>query len=335
MVNKNKPISEVEIKKLKDIRLNRKPTLIEALSDAPNVEKVREIVKEVEDNVGRYNCFSVYIITDGGLINTDFCCDITAKVFERYKIGYLMELKTVHVIGYCSIRKRIPTIFNSLESVFKEQVIEGVIPDYEASTYSIDVKRAKGSFDSLIPEGEFILGDGSSLAYFGEDVKLLESNEQRFPWQNKLLETIFDIDKKKFLDPDDRTIIWIYDSKGCTGKSKFVKWMCVNHPEEVTKIIFGTSGQLRSSFISAGIKICYFLDIPRTKGNDDSIECIISAIEDLKNGHLVTNFYGKYKQLLMNPPHVIVFSNDKCPKELMSQDRWLKFEIKNNQLKKM
>jgi hypothetical protein len=75
--------------------------------------------------------------------------------------------------------------------------------------------------------------------------------------------------------------------------------------------------------------------MPRTTGKEDNLESMISAIEDLKNGHLVSNFYGRHKKLIMNPPHIVVFSNQKCPKHMMSSDRWLTFEIKNNDLKKI
>lgn len=89
------------------------------------------------------------------------------------------------------------------------------------------------------------------------------------------------------------SIQWIFDPTGCTGKSKFLKWVCVNRPEEVAKVTFGTASQLRSAIISAGSRKCYFLDLPRTSSSDDSI---LGVIEDIKNGHIVSNMYGQSRK---------------------------------------
>eukprot|EP00481_Brizalina_sp_1-RS-2013_P001407 TRINITY_DN3518_c0_g1_i1.p1 TRINITY_DN3518_c0_g1~~TRINITY_DN3518_c0_g1_i1.p1 ORF type:complete len:107 (+),score=12.12 TRINITY_DN3518_c0_g1_i1:404-724(+) len=66
----------------------------------------------------------------------------------------------------------------------------------------------------------------------------------------------------------------------------------------------------------------YIIDIPRTLGEDDSIMSIISVIEHIKDGYMVSSMYGKYQTLTMEPPHVIVFANMPCPRGLMSLDRW-------------
>ena len=106
----------------------------------------------------------------------------------------------------------------------------------------------------------------------------------------------------------------------------------MNRPDEVAKITFGTASQLRSSIISAGPKKCYFLDLPRTIPNDDSLTLILGVIEDIKNGHIVFNIYGRYGSLLMDPPHILIFANVKCPKESLSEDRWQIYEIQSKKL---
>jgi hypothetical protein len=70
-------------------------------------------------------------------------------------------------------------------------------------------------------------------------------------------------------------------------------------------------------------KLCYFVDIPRTLSKDDSLDSRISVLEDIKNGHLVS--------LMMDPPHRVVFSNERCPRDAMSQDKWRSFSIPNCQ----
>jgi len=162
--------------------------------------------------------------------------------------------------------------------------------------------------------------------YEGEDIEFLGDKKRRFPWQNTLIDEIFSHDQITIKDSDDRSIMWIFDSKGNSGKSKFVKYLCANNPD-IVKISFGTAAQLRSAIISIGIKSVYFIDMPRTITEEDSIPSLVSTLEDLKNGFVVSVFYGKYQQLLMKPPHVIVFSNKTCPVHMLSYDRWRTYEI--------
>jgi hypothetical protein len=143
----------------------------------------------------------------------------------------------------------------------------------------------------------------------------------------------YDEKKKEFKESENRIIYWIQDKKGATGKSKFAKWVFVNHPEDVAKVVYGTGAQLKSSLISEGVQKLYFLDLPRTPGTEDSLDNILSIIEDLKNGHLVSNMYGRSVKLMMDPPHIIVFTNADCPKKKLSLDRWKVFQIDSNSLK--
>jgi len=162
--------------------------------------------------------------------------------------------------------------------------------------------------------------------YLGADVQFLEKTSGRYPWQEDLLKELLLPDLQHFKTPDDRKIIWIADTYGCSGKSKFVKYMVLHHSDSC-KVAFGSASQLRSALISAGPRRCYFVDIPRTLGRDDDIYSVISALEDLKNGFVVSSMYGKNAQLVMNPPHVVVFSNMSAPLDSMSSDRWDEREI--------
>lgn len=168
----------------------------------------------------------------------------------------------------------------------------------------------------------------SETKYSRKDIQSLDELETRFPWQQQIITELLDKTEDYFKDPDDRTIIWITDKQGCSGKSKLVKWFASNF-NDVCKISFGSSSQIRSALISIGSKKCYFVDIPRTLGNDEDIDAVISALEDLKNGYLVSVFYGRYNSLIFDPPHVVVFSNMDCPKTKMSRDRWKEYSIYN------
>lgn len=176
------------------------------------------------------------------------------------------------------------------------------------------------------------LSSGVNKPYAGSDIAFLNDPQNYYPWQRELFETLFDSVPTILSEPDDREIIWITDKEGNSGKSKFVKYCCF-HNKNCTKISFGSAGQLRSAIIHAGAKKCYFVDMPRTLGTDDSLNSVMSALEDTLNGFVVSSYYGESKTLLMEPPHVVVFSNMTCPFDKMSSDRWKVHNIVNKEFK--
>lgn len=161
---------------------------------------------------------------------------------------------------------------------------------------------------------------GFPTPYEASDLQMFDNSANWYPWQKSFMELIFnkDLTLKK---PDDRTIIWIQDLMGNSGKSKLVKHICYNYSEEACKLSFGSSTQLRSACITAGPKKLYFIDVPRTLGKEDSINELISVIEDIKNGFIVSSMYGKHLQMMFDPPHIVVFANVYCPPNALSGDR--------------
>jgi len=116
---------------------------------------------------------------------------------------------------------------------------------------------------------------------------------------------------------DDRTVWHVLDSIGAKGKSQLVKFLLVHHPKEVGVLsCTGNAAQLISSVIAMGPKKTYIIDIPRSVGRNDNLDAydervaeLMYAIEQIKNGVLVSCFYGKDKRLVMNHPNVVVFTN--------------------------
>lgn len=166
----------------------------------------------------------------------------------------------------------------------------------------------------------------SRQQYEGNDIDFLEDPNRRYPWQNQIHDKIFESDQISIKDADDREITWVFDPQGNSGKSKYIKYLCSNS-SDIVKVTFGTAPQLRSAIISCGIKKVYIIDMPRTLASEDSLPSLISTIEDLKNGFVVSVFYGKYQSLVMSPPHVYIFSNIRCPINMLSSDRWFNCEI--------
>lgn len=199
------------------------------------------------------------------------------------------------------------------------------------SITALTINRMCGEWDenyAYCTKSESRVGDSLPVSspslkrYSGRDIDFLIKGDNRYPWQKELVETIIDEHTLSVKAPDDRKIYWITDTLGNSGKSKLVKFLCFTYTG-ITKLAFGTASQLRSSVISAGPREVYLIDIPRTIGDDDSINSLISVLEDVKNGFVVSSMYGKHQTLLFEPPHVICFSNIPCPRPLMSNDRWI------------
>lgn len=125
------------------------------------------------------------------------------------------------------------------------------------------------------------------------------------------------------LEPDDRSIVWIYDPDGGNGKTKFVLHMVDNYG--AARFNSGKESDIAYSY--ADEKIVLF-DFQRAKGHVN-----YSTMEDLKNGHL---FSGKYesKAKRFNPPHVVVFANWLPDFTAMSTDRWKVYKLKGLKLRR-
>jgi hypothetical protein len=160
-----------------------------------------------------------------------------------------------------------------------------------------------------------ILGPwGYRPIYTGNDVSCVKSSP--FPWQHQLSTIIA-------TKPDTRTIMWITNTGGNVGKSAFTKHHAFTSPKTVALIPLGTAAQIKTACIAIGPRKTYFVDFPRSLGTgSERISEIFSAIESIKNGWVTSPMYGKYQSLFMDPPHVICFSNDDPPMDMLSQDRW-------------
>lgn len=156
--------------------------------------------------------------------------------------------------------------------------------------------------------------------YLGQDLACMS---QPRPWQ----QTIIDMIKQT---PDDRTIHWICDLGGNVGKSKLLKYLCFN--KKAKRVPLGNATQIKTNVFAQGAHRCYVVDLPRTTGSMESMKDLISALEEIKNGWVSSAMYGKYQELMMQPPHVFVISNEYPPVQMMSMDRWKLYSINTKQL---
>ncbi len=125
--------------------------------------------------------------------------------------------------------------------------------------------------------------------------------------------------------PPSRSVYWIWESAGNTGKTSFAFSQCLNFPTEVLYVT-GKAADVRYALASSKIKTWRVIlwDLTRSQENRVSWE----GIESLKNGIF---FNGKYESgmFMMNPPWVVCFANFPPDMSKLSQDRWRIHEITN------
>ena len=164
------------------------------------------------------------------------------------------------------------------------------------------------------------------LNYKGSDLEIFSDYEKWHSRQVDIYRLIFD-SRDEITKASDREIISLVDFNGNSGKSSFFKWIFIQKPEEVGRINYGTASQLRSAITKGSAKKLYIIDLPRSRGRNDSEVDLMSAVEDLKTGFVINSMYGDGNTLIMEPPHVIVASNYMLNNNYLSQDRWLRYEI--------
>jgi hypothetical protein len=141
-----------------------------------------------------------------------------------------------------------------------------------------------------------------------------ESKELR-PWQSQLYQELS-------VEPDDRTITWVYDPSGAGGKSWFANYLMVksNFDDSVCVLRPGRSTDI-ARCLPASPRIVIF-DIPRSRA--ETVDWGI--IECIKDGRV---FSGKYESSvkLFKPPHLVVFSNADVPDGAFSSDRIRRIQL--------
>jgi len=167
--------------------------------------------------------------------------------------------------------------------------------------------------------------------YDGSDIKFMNEVESRRPFQQSIISMVLNQQENDFLPASDRSIIYIDDRLGNMGKSKIVKWFTHKFPNKVASFSANSDAQLRSAAIDAGERSLIFVDLPRAtsqlKEYNDKLGNILAALEDIKNGCISSSFYGQYRNILYDSPHMIIFANTAPPNNLLSNDRWKLYTI--------
>lgn len=129
-------------------------------------------------------------------------------------------------------------------------------------------------------------------------------------------------------DSQDRVINWIVDEDGNYGKSFLTKYLFCKYNGV---IVNGKTSDILNSLLNFQDEHVYkepkfvIVDIPRSsRGYTDNL---YNILEKVKDGLVYSGKYEGGRIIYNEPPHIIVFSNDKPKLDMMSYDRWNVIEV--------
>ena len=138
--------------------------------------------------------------------------------------------------------------------------------------------------------------------------------------------------RKELLDKvaDDRTVDWIIDPVGNTGKSSFARAYVSEVPTDGILMKIDNLDRMELTLIKKienyrmkhykDPKVIFF-DFPRAS-DPSKIISATALMEDAKSGHLETTFGGKHKEIEISDVHIVVLSNNAPDLSVLSVDRW-------------
>jgi hypothetical protein len=130
-----------------------------------------------------------------------------------------------------------------------------------------------------------------------------------------------------------RSIYWIEDSKGGSGKSEFLQWLRAGQKDLVCRLLpIDSVDRLVHAVteISKHEKVDVFMiDDTRAQGDKTSFNNMFEAIERIKNGYVVSTMYGRYAEAMYARPQIIFCTNREIFGYLksLSRDRWYHMKI--------
>lgn len=218
---------------------------------------------------------------------------------DQYVIGEEIGLESGYEHYQIRVHFKKPYTLNELIEFNKRHGMTG--------RWSPTSKNGK-NFDYVEKEGKFYRSWEGALAKY-HDMDLL-------PWQYEMTGAIG--------ESNDRNIIVCYDPNGNTGKSVLAKWLEVHHIMDVCPVSSGESGEYIAYCMGYQAK-GYVFDIPKCETLKDKKQ-MWKAIEQIKNGLLYDGRYSPRKTWI-EPPSILVMTNDVPPFNHLSKDRWEMYEL--------
>jgi hypothetical protein len=154
-----------------------------------------------------------------------------------------------------------------------------------------------------------------SEVYTGAD---LITPNQFTPFQRRIRELYY----KK---PDNRWIIWMYCPAGGSGKSAIGKFMRYHHG--VPLISASKSWDILKLVGLQPNKRMYLINLPNCREAGTSRQDLYRALECIKDGCFDITKGSDVRNVLMNPPHLVVFSNEPPNPAFLTQKRVLAYTL--------
>lgn len=164
-------------------------------------------------------------------------------------------------------------------------------------------KTSVRDFEYVKKEGKFYCSWEGALRKFA----LLDLNE----WQSQAQEF--------WNNQSDREIYVIVDEDGNKGKSWFAKYMEATHQADVCPVTDGDASNYIEYTLNHPAK-GYIFDVPKAE-TIKTKKAMWQAIEQIKNGLLYDRRYTSRK-MWIEPPKILVFSNEAPEWSVLSKDRW-------------
>jgi len=153
-----------------------------------------------------------------------------------------------------------------------------------------------------------------SVFTFNYQVKYIESITMFYEWEVKVKELLL-------TTPDNRTIHWFWEPKGCAGKTTFQKWV-YTHMDNVV-VLSGKGSDMKNGVLQyhktqGKLPKIILINLPRTLSAD---YVSYTGIEEIKDCFF---FSPKYEggMICDASPHVLIFANEEPKISNMSADRW-------------
>ena len=123
-------------------------------------------------------------------------------------------------------------------------------------------------------------------------------------------------------EPNRRTILWISDPEGNSGKSYWASWVSDKFGAEYHT--YAKTNDLMNVLANRPASRVYIFNLPRSKPKEQALSDLFNCMEQLKDGRILNYKYnGAVKRI--NTPHVVVLANylptiDEA--KGLSNDRW-------------
>lgn len=182
-----------------------------------------------------------------------------------------------------------------------------------------EVAKTPDAENYCMKDKDYYLEDNRHQRTASKDLPVCKTpNIKLFRWQQYLLDTIN-------LEPDNRTIMWCWESTGNIGKTQFSKWLYLTQ-----KNVLVLNGKKHDLFHMIAKYIDETKQFPRTVIVDipraESQYVSWGALEAIKSGFFASPKY-EGAMVAMDPPHLIIFANYKLSSGIYSEDKIIELDL--------